>query len=61
MSGTRLKILIQHKGETMREQQKRVYIRLDKKISEMTEEELLEYVKSWREEVTKRLRPEENG
>jgi hypothetical protein len=41
-----------NKGETMSEPQKRVYIRLDKKISEMTEEELLEYVKSWREEVT---------
>ena len=45
----------------MSEPQKRVYVKLDKKISEMTEEELLEYVKSLREGVVEKLRPEKNG
>ena len=45
----------------MSEPQKRVYVKLDKKISEMTDEELLAYVKSWREGVIEKLRPEKNG
>ena len=45
----------------MSEPQKRVYVKLDKKISEMTDEELLAYVKSWRESVVEKLRPEKNG
>ena len=48
-------------GGTMSEQPKRVYVKLDKKITEMTDAELLEYVKSWRESVVEQLRPEKNG
>lgn len=60
MSGTRL-ILLVHQGGTMSEQQKRVYLKLDKKVGEMTDEELKEYSDEVYARIIALFRGEKNG